>query len=389
MTTRADDDTDPETEATEVEDDEDDDVEPEPPPEPSFGREEFLAWRSPRPGAANPERMTNPVWVWIVQAGVNAWAANQRFDGPSALGAGPGWCFERFGCSATELPDGRVIHIGGEHEDYYDPDFYIYNDVIVRHPDGRVDIFGYPRDVFPPTDSHSATLVGDRIILIGSIGYTGERKYGHTQVLALDLATFAISTIPTGGTPPGWIFKHAATLTDDGRAIVVQRGQLDRSENQSLVENIDDWRLDLDTWQWQRLTDRRWPRREFRRSDGKRNHLWELGQACWYRQVGWADELAQELTKLDAALGAPPDLDLAEHLFRPSIAHEVLADEDDSHDTTRIRVDGVVVRFVRHGFELQMTVEGELPAATVDAIAEELRDKLSTLEQTSYTLNTL
>ncbi len=366
----------------------DDDDAPEPPP-PSFSREEFLEWRSPRLGAANPERLTNPVWTWIVQAGVSAWAVNDRFAGPSALGAGPGWCFERFGCSSTELPDGRVIHVAGEHEDYYDPDFFIYNDVVVRHPDGRVEIFGYPREVFPPTDFHSATRIGDRIVLIGSVGYVGARRPGHTQVLALDLATFAISTIATGGEPPGWISRHTATRTDDGRAIVVQRGKLELGEGRSLVENIDDWRLDLETWQWQRLTDRRWPRRELGRADAQRNHLWELQQACWYREVGWADPLAQQLERLQAALGEPPDLDLAARLFRPSVAHEALPEDGDAYNTRRVLVDGVVVRFIDNGYSLQMTVEGDLPASTVDAIAEQLREKLSAIERTPYTSRTL
>ncbi|MDC0718097.1 hypothetical protein [Nannocystis bainbridge] len=367
------------------EDDEDDDADEPPPPPPDFTREQFLEWRSPRYGAANPERLTNPVWTWLVRAGVNAWSVTRQFDGPSALAAGPGWCFERFGRSTTELPDGRQILVAGEHEDYYDPDFFIYNDVVVRHPDGRIDIFGYPRDVFPPTDGHSATRVGDRIILIGSIGYQNERRPGHTQVLALDLGTFAITTIPTGGEMPGWIHGHGAALTDDGRAIVVQRGKLELGGDTSLVENIDDWRLDLDTWQWQRLTDRRWPRFELHREDRQRNHLWDLRQACWYREVGWGDQLAEQLEKLDTALGAPPDLDLAGQLFRPSIAHEVLKDDDDAYNTVRVRVDGVVVRFVDNGHSLQMTVEGELPEATVRAIADELRAKLELLERTSYT----
>ena len=44
---------------------------------------------------------------------------------------GPVWCFNRFGGTVTKLPDGCFVHIGGEHEDFYDPDFCIYNDVIV------------------------------------------------------------------------------------------------------------------------------------------------------------------------------------------------------------------------------------------------------------------
>jgi hypothetical protein len=41
--------------------------------------------------------------------------------------------------SLTLLPDGRAIQIGGEHEDYYDPDFCIYNDVFVHEPDRSID----------------------------------------------------------------------------------------------------------------------------------------------------------------------------------------------------------------------------------------------------------
>lgn len=359
------------------------------PAPPNFSREEFLEWRSPRLGTANPERMTNPVWTWLVRVGINAWAANKRFDGPSALGAGPGWCFDRFGRSTTELSDGRVVEIAGEHEDHYDPDFFIYNDVVVRHPDGRVEIFGYPREVFPPTDFHSATRVGDRIVLIGSLGYVGDREPGRTQVLALDVGTFAVTAIATGGDAPGWISGHTATLTEEGRAIVVRRGTLELGEGRSRVENIDDWRLDTGTWQWQRLTDRRWPRRELRRADGRRNHLWDLQQACWFRSVGWADELAQQRERLRLDLGDLPDLDLMERLFRPSVPHETLPDEEDSYNTARIVVAGVVVRLVDDGESLQMTAEGDLPEATVDAIAEELREKLSTLERTTYRLQRL
>jgi len=67
--------------------------------------------------------------------------------GPSSFSVGPAWCFERFGKSETTLPEGRVVHIAGEHEDHYDPDFYIYNDVIVIGRDGSIAITGYPREI--------------------------------------------------------------------------------------------------------------------------------------------------------------------------------------------------------------------------------------------------
>lgn len=143
--------------------------------------EVYASWRSPRRGAANPDRMNNPLWEWLVRTGICAYSATKRFDGPSAFDAGPAWCFERMGQPSVKLPDGRVVFIAGEHEDSYDPDFYIYNDVVVWHPDGSLDIFGYTVEEFPPTDFHTATLLGDHIILIGNLGYQKERKQGLTH----------------------------------------------------------------------------------------------------------------------------------------------------------------------------------------------------------------
>lgn len=134
----------------------------------------YLAGRSPRFGTGNPSRMDLPFWHHMVRTGETAYAARQQFD-PGTDDGGPVWCFHRFGPTRTRLPDGRVVCVGGEHEDYYDPDFCIYNDVVVAHPDGRIEIFGYPKDVFPPTDFHTATLCDDRVILLGGLGYAGER----------------------------------------------------------------------------------------------------------------------------------------------------------------------------------------------------------------------
>ena len=81
----------------------------------------YAAWRAPRRGTANPERMDNPLWDWLIRTADNAWSATQRFGGPSAFDAGPSWCFDRFGHPAVRLADERVVFIAGEHEDHYDP----------------------------------------------------------------------------------------------------------------------------------------------------------------------------------------------------------------------------------------------------------------------------
>lgn len=222
--------------------------------------------------------MNNPLWEWLIETRRTAYLANEDLRGPSSLDAGPMWCFERFGQSTSQLPDGRTVLIGGEHEDFYDADFYIYNDLVV---DGR--IHGYPAAAFPPTDFHSATVSGDRIILIGSLGYPEDRRIGQTQMLAVDCRDWSISRIDSHGQSPGWLHKHQAAMQGDGAAILVTGGLVCRSVQASLIENIDDWLLHLDGWRWERLTERRWERFEVYREDRKPNHLWALGQALWDR----------------------------------------------------------------------------------------------------------
>ena len=352
-------------------------------PDPSVTRELFLKWRSPRAGRTNPERLNNPVWEWLVRSRLNAYSANERFNGPDSLGAGPCWCFKRFGQSSTLLPDGRKVLVGGEHEDHYDPDFCIYNDVVVLHPDGRMDLFGYPKDDFPPTDSHSATLVGKQIIIIGNLGYGEQRKPGITPIFILDLDNFSMSRATAHGDQPGWLHKHITSCSDN-LSILVQRGMIDRGPGTSLVENIDDWRLHLSDWRWERLTERRWQQWEIRRKDGRQNRLWKIRLALWTRDAGWEKEYTEHLETLTRELGARPNLDVVAALYRPEIPHEEVKNREDEHRTFRIKVDGVVVRYVEDMSSIQMTVEGELSQELIDALTSDLVEKLTTLENTLY-----
>ncbi len=350
----------------------------------------FREWRSPRFGQFNPERMNNPVWEWLVRSNLNAYLATEQFNGPSAEDAGPGWCFDRFGQSSTLLSDGRTVLIAGEHEDHYDPDFYIYNDVVVRHPDDTIDIFGYSRGVFPPTDFHTATLVGSLIIIIGNLGYPEERKPGTTPVLILDLDTFAISQVVCSGTPPGWLHRHTASLSEDRASILIQHGELDRGDEDTwLVENIDDWRLHLADWRWEPVTERRWQRWEVRRTDRKPNHMWDIQQALWSRNVGWRKQLREQMEQLTVECGVRADLDLAARLYRPRIPHEEMPKIEDKYNVFRIKVDGITVRFVEHPYSVQMTVEGDLPHSSVEALASDLLEKISALENTPCELKRL
>lgn len=137
-------------------------------------RQQYEDGRRRRFGASNPQRMDIPFWRAMLRCGWSAASARMLFDGVEGRREerDPVWCYRRFGKSITRLPDGRTLEIGGEHEDFYDPDFCIYNDVFVHEGKGGFEIFGYPEEVFPPTDFHSASLVGSWIYIIGCIWAT-------------------------------------------------------------------------------------------------------------------------------------------------------------------------------------------------------------------------
>jgi ankyrin repeat protein len=221
--------------------------------------EQFFAARERVFGSQNPERMHRPFWLAMIRAGISSSTATEYFNGPSSYDHTPVWCAERFGQSITFLNDGRIVQIGGEHEDDYDPDFCIYNDVFVHEPKsangavGSVALYGYPEATFPPTDFHTATLMNDSIIVIGGLGYAGTRVSGETRVFKLDIETFAFTQVITTGNAPGWIFKHRTEkISDDelrvrGGTVVTGKGN-DESHDDNLREFVLDlrngvWRL--------------------------------------------------------------------------------------------------------------------------------------------------
>lgn len=183
-------------------------------------QEEFQrGWRR-RFGRTHAEIVEEPFWHAMVRAGVDAYSACTVYPPRDTRGTEPVWCAQRFGQSITFLPDGCIIQVAGEHEDGYDPDFCIYNDVFVHYPDGSFEIYAYPEADFPPTDFHTATLVEDRIYLIGSLGYQGTRRFGYTPVYALDPVTLRIERIDTSGDAPGWISRHRAQQVSSHEILV-------------------------------------------------------------------------------------------------------------------------------------------------------------------------
>jgi len=188
-------------------------------------------------------------WRAMIRSGLTAYQAQATMGDDSMTY--PTWSFHRFGKSLTELPDGRFVEIGGEHEDFYDSNFCIYNDVVVHTGDGAFTIYGYPESVFPPTDFHTATLVGRHIYIIGSLGYQDRRTVGRTPVYRLDCNTLEIEQVITTGDHPGWIHKHKARC---GRALEIEvvGGNVYYGEEQWRA-NVSVYILSLVDMRWTRL----------------------------------------------------------------------------------------------------------------------------------------
>ena len=278
------------------------------------------------------------------------------------------------GATRTPHPDGRVICIGGEHEDYYDPDFCIYNDVVVLDLDGSVEIYGYPREVFPPTDFHSSTLVGNSVIEIGRLGYQDERRSGATPVMVLDLATYRFEECPSHGELPGWIFGHEAQLS--GGAITIRGGEIheEKDGEATIRRNFDDFAYDIATGSWKRLTTRNW--RHFSISDeGGKSFLPgpKFRGCCPTEDEPWkCGPWEEEGQKLEEVMDDMFVFVLPEALFPRKYEYETVYREEDSPEE-RIYVAGVPVSIKIETSSIEVVIEGEMDGAMATALVEDIK----------------
>lgn len=348
-------------------------------PPTALSRDEFLAWRSPREVQAGPESLDNPTWHWLVRTQLSAYTGNDHFKGPSSTEAGPMWCFDRFGMSQTALPDGRVVYVAGEHEDHYDPDFFIYNDVVVIDPAGTICIRGYSRAEFAPTDFHSATLVGNTFLIIGCLGYPDDRIAGITPVYRLSLDNWRIERMMTYGESPGWLHRHSAQLSEDGQSVVVSGGICWLGANRSMIENIDSWSLDVNSGHWTRLTALDWQQWSMRRTDLRRNRLWDLRQALWYREHPCLG--VQDSWKFEDA----PNFDALLMLYRID-DNAPPPTKGEEYQEFKVVVDGVTVRFTEDFFSVQVMVEGRLTDERLKTLQTRTLETLARLEGAEWAI---
>ena len=52
-------------------------------------------------------------WEAMIRCGISAWSARSTFDDTDSQDQ-PVWCYDRFGRTIAELPDGRIVEIAGE-----------------------------------------------------------------------------------------------------------------------------------------------------------------------------------------------------------------------------------------------------------------------------------
>lgn len=205
-------------------------------------------------GISNPERMDVAFWQAMIRAGCSAYHARAQFDDTETLDE-PVWCFSRFGCSFTELPDGRFVQIAGEHEDHYDPDFCIYNDVIVHTAPGEFSIYGYPEEVFRPTDFHTTTYFDGSLYVIGCLGYHGTRQFGVTPVYRLSCTDWSIEAMETQGENPGWIYDHSTRVSESGLLLVSGGKVAFERDGEEVHEDLHhDYLLNVATKSWKKTT---------------------------------------------------------------------------------------------------------------------------------------
>jgi hypothetical protein len=317
---------------------------------PSNKRSLSLTWRranpSPRRIAATTPRCRRrgrcPQQVWPYDAGGRTQVrvppgleyARDLFQAPLNRDHGPIWTYDRMGQTRTELPDGRLVRIGG------DPDFCIYNDVVVFGPTDQIEIYGYPREVFPPTGFHTGSFVGNSIILVGCLGFPDDRRPGHTPVYSLDLSDYRISEVRTAGEAPGWVFQHEADVTPDGFITIRGREVIkERDGERRYRRNVEEFSLDTRSWVWRRLTSRNWLQFSIRQED---RGLFVLEK--------------------------DPKLEL---LFPREVEHTVVPCEDLSR--IRFVVQDVPVSVAVAVRDIEVIVEGQLPVELEGRIAEEVR----------------
>lgn len=216
--------------------------------------EELIHFGEPREGISNPEIIQNNFYTEMIITNASPSKVNWQFENdkyvPDKKKKYPRlWTNNRLGQTITELKDGRTIFIGGEYEDFYDPFFYIFNDIIIYEPNGEKKVLLYPYKDFPPTDFHTATLIGNQIYIIGRMGFDIPED-GSTPVYILNTDTYKLRELKIRNKIDGCVNSHQSELTSNG--IIIHSGKI-LAKNKNMTVFTEKYLLNIKESRWIKL----------------------------------------------------------------------------------------------------------------------------------------
>ena len=136
-----------------------------------------------------------------------------------------------------------------ETQDYYFPEFKIYNDVYIKFFDGMYELWNYPEEQFPPVYEHS-TLYNEhthQFYIIGGLG-SGDRQCKNiTEIYALDLETKDIQKIEASGESPPCLHSHKVKIWNHD-LIEMRDGYI--LHKGIAIKNVYVWYFNLKTKTW-------------------------------------------------------------------------------------------------------------------------------------------
>jgi hypothetical protein len=142
------------------------------------------------------------------------------------------WTAVREEALRVALPDGRRLLIGGEVLDFGDEyaDPWHYNDVIVTHADGAIEILTYPLEVFPHASDLVGVVKGADVFVFGTFHWKRHLDRSRRPVvLRLDSSSYRIESL-SAAAPPVWLNLYEGCEVRDANRVVLPIVRMDEAD---------------------------------------------------------------------------------------------------------------------------------------------------------------
>ena len=156
------------------------------------------------------------------------------------------WTTVRENALKVALPDGRRLLIGGEVSDYGDDyaDPWLYNDIVVTHADGGIEILTYSPDVFPHAFDVIGVTSGADVFIFGQFHWKQHPDQARQPfILWLDTSSYRIGRLPTE--PSGvQLDLYEGCAMREGNSVVLPIVRLSEADPSLAIA------FDLETFTW-------------------------------------------------------------------------------------------------------------------------------------------